>query len=229
VRAQFLPLLLALLFGAAQGAWAQHKCVSPEGKVTYSEQPCAGAARPQAITRGASSSASPVGGGAGAPSAPAATKVNYYDVHGADIAGVVAALNARGTYHGRADWKLSYKYSWRAAGGGCAVEALNTELELVMMLPRWTPPAGVSADLVSRWERYMAALRVHEEGHLDHGRAAERELKASASRMQAADCAALDAAVRQRFEGILADYRARDKDYDARTEHGKSQGAWLQP
>jgi predicted secreted Zn-dependent protease len=104
---------------------------------------------------------------------------------------------------------------------------MNTELDLVMTLPRWSPPPGTPADLVSRWERYVAALRVHEEGHLEHGRGAERELRSWSAAFVAPDCAALDQALSQRFAGILADYQARDREYDARTEHGRSQGAWL--
>jgi predicted secreted Zn-dependent protease len=104
-------------------------------------------------------------------------QVTYYDVQGADLRGLLASLNARGPHHGRADWKVSYRFTTRPGGGGCAVESLSTELDLQMTLPRWSPPAGASRDLVARWERYLAALRVHEEGHLDHGRDFAREVK----------------------------------------------------
>jgi predicted secreted Zn-dependent protease len=219
-------LFFALLLGAAQGTWAQFKCVSPEGKVSYSEHPCAGAAKPQAISRGATSTPA-IGAGASALAPPSETKTGYYDVQGSDLRSLLASLNARGQHHGRAVWKLGYKFKQRQGAGVCQVESLSTELELVMTLPRWSPPAGAAASLVASWERYVAALRVHEEGHLEHGRGAERDFRAVAASLSAPDCAALDQALRQLYASILSDYQVRDTAYDARTEHGKSQGAWL--
>ncbi|MGQ0510078.1 MAG: DUF922 domain-containing protein [Betaproteobacteria bacterium] len=161
------------------------------------------------------------------PHALAQVHVNYYEVQGSDFNSLLGALNARGAFHGRADWKLSYRYQTRMAAGGCGVSSLTTDLDLQMILPRWSPPAGVKGDLVSRWERYMAALRLHEEGHLDHGRGAEKEFIALATAMTASDCASLDRALRDRFSKLIADYQARDRDYDKRTEHGRTQGAWF--
>ena len=157
----------------------------------------------------------------------AQVQMSYYDVQGADYNALLGALNSHGPCHGRADWKISYKYQSRKEAGGCKVSSLTIDLELLMTLPRWTPPAGASADLVSRWERYIAALRVHEDGHLDHGRNAAREFQTVSGSAAAADCGALDGALRQRFARLIADYQARDRAYDARTEHGKTQGAWF--
>lgn len=159
--------------------------------------------------------------------ASAQVSMNYYDVQGGDFSTLLGALNARGEFHGRADWKLSYRYNWRQVPGRCSVESVATTLTLAMTLPRWTPPAGASGDLVARWERYLDALRRHEEGHLDHGRGAERDFQAAASGLAAANCADLDRMLRERFTRLIADYQGRDKDYDRRTEHGKAQGAWF--
>jgi predicted secreted Zn-dependent protease len=107
------------------------------------------------------------------------------------------------------------------------VSSIDTDLDLKLTLPSWTPPAGASGDLVSRWERYLAALRLHEDGHLDHGRGAEKAFRAVAAATSAADCGSLDRALRERFSQVIADYQGRDREYDRRTEHGKSQGAFF--
>jgi len=198
IRSKLPALVFALALACGQTAFAQHKCVTPDGRIAYSERPCVQEVR-----------------------------VNYYDVQGNDFNSLLGALNVRGTFHGRADWKLSYRFRSRMGPGGCGVTSFNTDLDLQMTLPRWTPPAGVPADLVTRWERYMAALRLHEEGHLDHGRGAEKEFRAVASATTASDCGSLDRALRDRFSKLIADYQARDRDYDRRTEHGKSQGAFF--
>jgi len=169
----------------------------------------------------------PSGGAAAAFAPPAQVKVNDYDVQGSDFNSLLGALNARGAFHGRADWKLSYRFRSQAGPGGCAVSSIETDLDLQMTLPRWTPPAGVSGDLASRWDRYVAALRLHEEGHLDHGRGAEKAFRAAASAATAADCGSLDRALRERFSQLIADYQGRDREYDRRTEHGKLQGAFF--
>lgn len=208
-------------------ALAQHKCVTPEGRVTYSERPCVSGSKAGAMSRGTLSGAQTGHSAAAAYSPPAQVRLNYYDVEGNDFSSLLGALNARGTFHGRADWRLSYRFQSRMGPGGCGVSSIGTDLDLQMTLPRWAPPAGVAGDLVSRWERYVAALRLHEEGHLDHGRGAEKEFKVLASAMTAPDCGSLDRALRDRFSKLIADYQARDRDYDKRTEHGRTQGAWF--
>lgn len=189
-----------------------HKCVGPDGRISYSGHPCA-------VGAGARAKILTVGTG---------VRVQSYDVEAPDIPGLLRTLNARSTYHGEAKWNLSYRFRTQPIGKRCAVTSVATKLDLAMTLPRWRPPAGVSTDALARWERYIAALRVHEEGHLEHGRGAEREFRAAAQGVSALDCNAAGRLVREHFDRILADYQARDVEYDQRTGHGKTQGAWLQ-
>ena len=82
-----------------------------------------------------------------------------------------------------------------------------------MTLPRWSPPAGAPADLLARWERYVNALLARQNAHLDHARQLERVLKpALASLPPAANCAALDAAVKERYASLEQESKARDAD-----------------
>ena len=46
-----------------------------------------------------------------------------------------------------------------------------------MILPRWDPPAGVSPSLVTLWDRYLTALRFHEDGHYSIAIAAADEVR----------------------------------------------------
>ena len=111
------------------------------------------------------------------------------------------------------------------AAGGCKVDSLATTLVLKMTLPRWTAPAGADADLRRRWERYVAALQMHEEGHVENARLFEKALKAELGAMTAPNCPALEAAVQARHGHMQQEYRQRDLDYDQRTGHGRTQGA----
>jgi predicted secreted Zn-dependent protease len=95
-----------------------------------------------------------------------------------------------------------------------------------VLMPRWSRRHGASADLVARWERYEAALLVHEEGHLETGRDLAKALKVELPKLPpAANCKALDEAIRARYKALLEAARQRDTDYDKRTGHGATQGA----
>jgi predicted secreted Zn-dependent protease len=163
-----------------------------------------------------------------APAAKFGSWVRFYDVEGIEYKSLLASLNSRGPggFHGYAKWHVAYTYRTAAAPGRCSVAAVEAKLTADILMPRWPARHGAAGDLVARWQRYEAALIEHEEGHIAHGRELARTLEAELPRVPAAaDCRALDAAVRARFDVLLKDYVQRDRDYDARTGHGRTQGA----
>jgi predicted secreted Zn-dependent protease len=218
-----LVALLALLLAPLPAA-ALQKCVAPDGKVTYSEQPCATGSKPAAMGRGASVVGTP--GTPGAPYVPPAeVKIDYYDVQGANYNAVLGSMMSGRPFAGRTNWNLSYQYQSRMQADACTVESVTIKLELSMTMPRWSPPSGAPAELVGRWERFNSALRVHEDGHVSGARNLESAARRALLALSAANCGALDAAMRARFDQILEQGRAYDRDYDAQTGHGKTQGA----
>lgn len=224
----------ALLLGlglAAGIAQAQYKCVGADGKVSYTELPCAAGAKPGAVPPSGSAPAGSAPGSSAAmrAAAPAMAVVAYthYDLTGNTYDVLANGLRTASgmPYPALAQWNITYDFRSQSASGRCAVSSLNTRLQLSMRLPRWTPPAGANGELVARWERFMAALRQHEEGHLEHGRSAEREVRAALQAMSAGDCPTLEARMRERFQQIVDSYSARDREYDRQTDHGRTQGA----
>lgn len=154
--------------------------------------------------------------------------MTYYDVEGLEHAILLRALNSRGPkgFHGYTEWRVSYRYETTVQTGRCAVSKVSSRMHGNIIMPRWVKRAGAPAALVARWQRYERALLVHEEGHLDHGREMARALEIELPKLPAAqDCQALDRAVRLRFDALLQQYAARDREYDLRTGHGKTQGA----
>ena len=147
------------------------------------------------------------------PAAPADVQLAFYDVQGSDHASLVTALNTRGAESGQSSWKLTYRYAPRRDRRACAVASVTTKLELVITLPRWSPPPGTPPDLIERWERYVKALMAHQNARLDHARELERALKpAFLSVPPAADCAKLDAALSERYEALEQQSKARDTE-----------------
>ncbi len=190
------PLILLI---APWPAAALDKCIGADGKVTYSDHGCAGAAKRSTI---------------GVDTSLEGVQIEYYDV---------AAPSAQ---IGHAVWFLSYTYRARSlADGGCAVGTLDTKLDLKVTLPRWTAGLSASQDAMSRWQRFIDGLRVHEAGHVQTGRDLESNFRRAAVAMKVQNCGALDAALRARFESLLEQSRQRDLDYDRDTRHGATQGA----
>jgi len=144
---------------------------------------------------------------------PGDVQLAYYDIEATDQASLLAALNARGATQGQASWKLSYQYVPKRGMRECAVGTVSTKLELGMTLPRWTPPSGTPAELVGRWERFLKALVAHQNARLDNARALERSLgPALAAVPPAADCAALDAAVKERYAALEEQTQAKAQE-----------------
>jgi predicted secreted Zn-dependent protease len=217
----FLALLLAPLPPAA----ALEKCVAADGRITYSEQPCATGSKRAPIGRGASSVVNTPGAASSTYTPPAEVRFNYYDVQGGDYRSVLGSMMSGRQFAAKTDWLLSYQYKPRMDAGACKVESVTTKLELSMTLPRWSPPPGAPGDLIGRWERFMSALRVHEDGHAQDARDLESAAKRALLALSSPNCGALDSAMRARFGQLLEQGRARDRDYDQQTGHGKTQGA----
>ncbi len=108
--------------------------------------------------------------------APADVELSFYEVEGKDEASLINSLNERRAGHARSSWKLSYQYLPRRGRGTCVIGSVTTKLELVMALPRWSPPPETPQELVARWERYVKALMAHQNARLDRARQLEREV-----------------------------------------------------
>jgi predicted secreted Zn-dependent protease len=93
------------------------------------------------------------------------------------------------------------------------VGTVTTKLELSMTLPRWSPPAATPPELIERWQRYLISLMSYQNGRLERARELERALKpALAAVPPAADCPALDVAVRARYETLQQEAKTRDTE-----------------
>jgi len=206
-----LFFLLIGIFLSVEAA-ALEKCVGAGGKTTYSDSACPSGAKRSAL---------------GGDAALADAQIEYYQVQGSDYGSLLASMNANGPngFHGFTTWYLNYEYRTRSGAAGCAVDSVTTRLDLKVKLPRWAPPGNAASGLGERYDRYLTALRIHEDGHLQTGRDFESNFKRSALALSAPDCGALDSALRAQFDQLLKQANARDKNYDTNTGHGATQGA----
>jgi predicted secreted Zn-dependent protease len=157
----------------------------------------------------------------------------YYDVDarpGLRLAPQITAAspireNGR-KFHGHTKWTVRWKFQWRADRDGyCRVTYTSAVLDAVITLPKLRTASAAQSEI---FDRYLAALRVHELGHYDVGTAAAQAIDGELRNLpEMRTCDALE------FEGNRVARRTLDRfvevnrQYDEDTNHGKTQGARL--
>jgi predicted secreted Zn-dependent protease len=130
-----------------------------------------------------------------------------------------------GHYDATAQWDLNWAYRGLPGPYGCAIDSIGVRAKITLTLPQWEPPADVPAALHERWQVFLAALLVHEEGHrqiaIAHGRELVNVLQALPP---TPTCDGLKPAVDAAAKGVLDRLARADAEYDRRTRHGLSQG-----
>lgn len=156
---------------------------------------------------------------------PAAVKVDFYEVQGEDHASLFASMMSGRPSAGRTESQISFDYEARPEGGACRPTSVTTRLAITMTMPRWTPPAGASSELIGRWQRFIDALQLHEDGHVELIRSHDASLRFELMAVSAPDCLSLRAAMKSRFNQLVEKARAAHLEYDQQTGHGKTQNA----
>lgn len=131
-------------------------------------------------------------------------KTNYYSVSGDTAAQLKDQMWRKGEngWWGYTRWFVRWT-------GACQITVAVT-----YTLPRWINKHSAPAGLKKSWERMMANLRTHEEGHAQFGINAAQEISRSG-------CNANQHA-------IVRKWAHQDKVYDNRTRSGLTQGVTLQ-
>ncbi|HYL56539.1 MAG TPA: DUF922 domain-containing protein [Gemmatimonadales bacterium] len=180
-----------------------------------------------------------------ATAAPALPRVSitgseqYYDIDGTSAGALREGIRRLGPKDASGTpldaltvWDLQWTYKAvpvSAADSSCALQDLKVTLNVTVTLPRWTPPASVSASLRESWRTYLQHVRVHEAGHRAIAERNAADLYRALLGLRAATCAQLDSQASRTGEDIVADGRSRNRAYDVETKHGQTQGVVLGP
>jgi len=163
--------------------------------------------------------------------------IRYYDVEGSTTAEIRNSIfrntpiRINGSPYGAiTENRFTTGYSSvGTSSGGCEVKNARVFLDSKITLPRLVP-SGQSPAVMAEWERYIGALRAHEMMHATNGRYTAQTVASRLynfkSQMPCVQMRSkLDTAVNQ----LIQNMGVWDQQLDAQTEHGKSQGAFLQP
>ena len=129
-------------------------------------------------------------------------------------------------FHAFTAWNVTWNFWWRSnADGTCRITRVQTRLVSTMQLPRLE---GGSPSQRAAFDRYEQALRQHEQGHVQQGRAAARAIdQAIADLPAASNCPSLEREANALGLRLLAVQVDSEKEYDRSTGYGATQGAKL--
>ena len=157
----------------------------------------------------------------------------YYDVHANPGQSLLRELNASSpfkeneqVFHAFTTWNVRLSTRrLKSSNGRCRLSRSITELTATIEMPRLI---GASPSQKLYFEKYFSALLSHELGHYDIGEKAAIDLERKIDSLPVySSCRALEMEKNKIFNQTLSKYRASEIKYDTTTEHGKTQGAWL--
>jgi predicted secreted Zn-dependent protease len=158
------------------------------------------------------------------------TTVTYYDVHGRTYGELHADMRRLGPkIYGASfvgETRSPMSWSWRAessTGGSCTLRDVRVRVNAEILLPRWTPPADADSSVVTEWKRFIAALEAHEAGHKDIAAKAGRDLKDQLRGLMGM-CSIVGMRANDVARRVIDAASAAQKNYDAETRHGLTQG-----
>lgn len=214
-------LLLTAMVVTAQPAMAQvHRC-ERAGKITFSDQPCEAEAK---ASQKAYATASASG------SLDLKVVVTHYDVTGRTFDALTRSLRANGPqgFHGMASWRIGYQYRTIRQADTCRIDTVITTVSGEILMPRWIDEATAAPALQRRWTEHYAALKRHEDGHIQHGRELALLVKERLMGLGSVACDTLKGLADGEFQRLHQNLKTRDRQYDARTGHGATQGAFFE-
>jgi predicted secreted Zn-dependent protease len=158
---------------------------------------------------------------------------HLYNVSGDTVAEINTQIrqcrpSAASPYAAVTRYALGYRYtSTRQAGGTCRLTGVAVGLHVGVVLPSWTPGLNPAGGLADQWATYIAALALHEQGHVDRYRAAARNLVDQLAALTDLECASVSSTVSATVLSFNVGVSREQDAYDAETGHGRTQGATL--
>lgn len=163
---------------------------------------------------------------------------NYYPISGSTVSNLQSQMSDFGplseleqrNYAAEVVWHVQWSYDYAMSDRGCAVTNAVSTVDVTVTLPQWDSPPDASPSLIAAWNQFLAALHVHENGHLEHGVAAGTDVLSLLEQFPTySSCDDLRAAVSSETRQIIQYYNQQDIEYDHETQHGLTQGAVFPP
>lgn len=159
---------------------------------------------------------------------------NYYPIHGSNSQELRAQMNTYGPlvkgkhFDGQVKWYVHWNYHWFHDLGkqNCAITSVDVSVLIQHSIPQWENAAESDKETQDKWRNYLSHLELHESGHATNGKQAAEDIeKALLSTAPKPSCDQLKNELDTTAQNLIKQHEAWDVEYDAKTEHGRSQGA----
>jgi predicted secreted Zn-dependent protease len=145
--------------------------------------------------------------------------VQRYDISGSTESEIRDQLNAHRPDGHDAYTRWYVHWDWPGRGTAeCRLQEAEISYEVTVTFPRWTPTAAASPELVAKWNNYLYALALHEKAHLNN---VVSRFPTIVTAIKGGTCLSSEEAA----QVILQQLRQFDSEYDAKTNHGQTEGA----
>ena len=160
---------------------------------------------------------------------------HYYQVYGytntqirQQINACAPKLSGDDDFTGYTTYRLSWQYNYTGnTDGTCSLTTPKIGIHIGEVLPSWQASAYATPGLASRWSAFVAALDTHEHGHITLDQQYAAQIVADLEALPATDCGSIAAQANAIINNGVAALNAANAAYDARTNHGATQGAIL--
>ena len=131
------------------------------------------------------------------------------------------------TFHGYTKWNVNWNFRWwREADGRCRITEVTVRATGEITLPELT---NADASTRDRFDSWLSNLREHELGHFAFAQQAASEIDSGILGLpEHPSCESLESAANALGKRIVAQAADDERAYDRETEHGRTQGAWLE-
>jgi predicted secreted Zn-dependent protease len=154
-------------------------------------------------------------------------KTKYFNVDGNTTADLRKSLRrAHPDFYAETQWHAVTNYAWKPFGKTCRMTKVDVSLELVVLLPRRQTGPRLSPEVQKKWDDFVAAIIVHENGHVKLYKAAARDLDKSL-RAVSRPCRTIGRHADAVNEDGFKRMQKVNDDYDTRTNGGEKQGVTL--
>ena len=162
-------------------------------------------------------------------------KVVTYSVTGKTVNDISKSLEANAItdphepgshYYALTRWQLGGDWAIKPSPRGCEVSGGDVTMMITMTLPALATTTGVPADVLKQFNTFMGKAVLHESGHAELALQGARDYqRALGTLAPVSDCEGLKAQLNNLFRRSFNTIDNANADYDAKTQHGLTQGA----
>jgi predicted secreted Zn-dependent protease len=127
-----------------------------------------------------------------------------------EVANHIAQMDEAGQTH----WHPTYHATrWE----GQTIAEATVEVQITVTMPHWAGASAAPPEEQAEWERFLGALRAHEQGHID---LVHTYLEHADSLLEGVD----EHTAAQQWQANLDALKAASDQYDAGNNHGENEG-----